>query len=147
MLAHWLDVSPFVTDLTAEGTSDWTEWFDDSINRKANVTPEQISNWTGLNGLQGNARPQNRTAALVQPGPMARPVASSNRVNRGAKTFNVGHAFQFTAPAGIGTRQLKVYTSGRSTTGRLTASLSDGSAADFTQDVSHTGIERRMCSP
>ena len=135
------ETAPANTNLTTEGVADWTKWEALQIDRKVGVT-EQISDWTGFNGLTNATRQANLNASFSWSD--GTPAASGNNVATGAKTFTRDQGFQITLPAGLGTRQLRLYVSGRSTTGRITASLSDGSAANFVEDISHSGKQSNV---
>ena len=63
------------------------------------------------------------------------PTASSANNRNGVYIRNFGQGFSFTAPADTTVRTLVVHVGGWSSGGMLTAHLSDGSAADFT-DIS-----------
>jgi hypothetical protein len=63
-------------------------------------------------------------------------VASGSSIS-GVFIVGIGNGFRITVPADTTTRTLSVYVGGWSSTGKLTAHLSDGSAADYV-DASHS---------
>src|SRR6185503_10639897 len=65
------------------------------------------------------------------------PVASGSNNTQGVYVRAVGNGFSFTAPADTASRTLMVHVGGYASGGRLTAHLSDGSAADYS-DTSAT---------
>ncbi len=120
-------------NLTAEGTADWIHWGDAALNRKAGVTP-QISNDTAVGGGQvltysNDPRPVSWTDGT--------PTASSTGNENGVYIAGVGQGFSYTVPANTTIQTLLVHVGGWNSGGTLTASLSDGSVANF---VSATGM-------
>ncbi len=115
-------------NLTREGSSDWIHWGDATVNRKSGVTA-QLSGYTVLGAapsLQyGNdPRPVNWTDGA--------PTATSTNNQNGIFVYGTGDGFTFTAPADTTKRALVIHVGGWNSTGVLTAHLSDGSAADYT---------------
>ena len=115
-------------NLTVEGSVDWVHWGDSSLNRKAGVAA-QLSTYTVIGtgpvlSYNNDARPIGWTDGT--------PTASSNKNMNGLYVRNIGQGFSFTAPADTTVRTLVVKVGGWSSGGTLTAHLSDGSAADFT---------------
>ena len=101
---------------------------DGPLNRKAGVTA-QLSTYTlvGSGGAQsyGNdLRPISWTDGT--------PLTSSTSNTNGLFIAGVGQGFSFTAPADTTTRTLIVHVGGWESGGTLTAQLSDGSAAPYT---------------
>jgi hypothetical protein len=92
--------------------------------------PAQLSTYTvvGSGGVQtyiNDPRPVNWTDGA--------PTASSSNDRNGLYINGVGQGFWFTAPADTTQRTLVVHVGGYRGGGTLTAHLSDGSAADFTE--------------
>ncbi|MGB6945135.1 MAG: hypothetical protein WBE37_22245, partial [Bryobacteraceae bacterium] len=120
--------SEALVNLTAEGSLDWEHWGDGSLNRKAGVTA-QLGPYTTVgigNDVQyGNdLRPISWTDGT--------PLTSSTSNTNGLFIAGVGQGFSFTAPADTTTRTLIVHVGGWESGGTLTAQLSDGSAAPYT---------------
>jgi len=117
--------------LTAVGTTNWVHWPD--LNMKASGT-EQISTYsivgTSSNVLTYGNDP--RTLTWID----GTQVASGSSIS-GVFIVGIGNGFRITVPADTTTRTLSVYVGGWSSTGKLTAHLSDGSAADYV-DASHS---------
>jgi hypothetical protein len=115
-------------NLTTEGSLDWVHWGDTSLNRKAGVTA-QLSTYTKVG--TGTAEPYNndpRTLSWTDGTPTG--ISSNNR--DGLYINGTGQGFSFTAPADTTQRTLVVHVGGYNSGGTLTALLSDGSAASFT---------------
>jgi hypothetical protein len=126
--------APAVVDLTAAGPSDWTHWgrVDDSFDRKAGVAP-QISDYTPIAGTSPSS---NDSLASGYSWTDGTPTASATDTRSGLRAFNAGRGYIITAPADATARRLKVWVSMRvGATGRLTASLSDASAAPYVVDL------------
>jgi len=64
------------------------------------------------------------------------PTATSTNNANGVYIIGVGQGFSFTAPADLATRTLVVHVGGWNSGATLTAHLSDGSAADYTDTTS-----------
>jgi hypothetical protein len=112
-------------NLTTVGTSDWAHW--PEFTEKA-TGGSQISNYTlvgtGTVNTYGNA-----TLTLTWTDGN---IAATGSATTGSFVAGIGNGFQITVPADTTTRQVTVYVGGWASTGKLTAHLSDGSAADFT---------------
>ncbi len=128
------DSSAASVNLTAEGGADWIHWGDGILNRKAGVSP-QLSTYTtvpvggGAASSYGNdPRPVSWTDGT--------PTASSSNNTDGMYLAGVGQGFSVQAPADTTTRTLIVHVGGFASAGTLTASLSDNSAANFTDVTS-----------
>ncbi len=120
--------SAAAVNLTTEGSTDWEHWGDGHLNRKAGVS-SQLSAYTALGTgtvfTYGNdPRPMSWTDGT--------PTASSTDNTNGLSIQGVGQGFSFQAPADTTTRTLIVHVGGWNSGGELTAHLTDGSAADFT---------------
>ena len=127
-------------DLTAVGRLDWVHWgleTADSLNRKANVTP-QISNFTVIGDasdyvLTAYQYTNNYNGYTWQDGT---PVAAVTNTLNGVWAYGypnaTGSGFQLTVPADTAPKTLQVFVGAFAAEGKFTASLSDGSAPDFT---------------
>ncbi len=119
--------SASAVNLTAEGTSDWEHWGPDGVNRKAGVSPQLGPAVTAIQAFVYNNDP--------------RPVSWTDGTPTGSSTNNtggyyvqqaVGQGFTLQAPADTTMRTLVVHVGGWNSGGTLTAQLSDGSAANYT---------------
>jgi hypothetical protein len=127
-----------VVNLTAQGALDWVHWglyTETSLDRKANVSPQitdfslatvsnffgfayQFSdNWNGYSWSDGTPN----TAIADTP--------------TGVYAVGMRHGFQFSVSAGTAVQTLKVYVGTYGAVGKLQASLSDNSAADYISTV------------
>ena len=117
-----------LVSLTSEGTTDWRHWGDSSLNHKAGVTA-QLSNYTVV-GTQNVLAYSNDLRPISWSD--GTPTASAASDTNGLYIQGLGQGFSFTAPADTTSRTLVVHLGGWKSGGTLTAHLSDGSAADFT---------------
>jgi uncharacterized protein YjdB len=118
--------STATVNLTTEGTSDWAHWF--GYDHKSSGAG-QISNYTtpgGGNAYTFTSAPRGFSWSD------GTPTASGSTNKNGVYIEGIGTGFQITAPADLTTRTLRVYVGGWNSSGTLTASLSDGSAPDYT---------------
>jgi hypothetical protein len=125
--------SPVMTtqNLTTLGTLDWAHWGHStasSFTHKSGVTP-LISNITTL-GPSTATRYANHSIGFTWSG--GTPTASASNSTTGLWVSGQNSGFRFSVPADANTRTLRVYVGAWLATGRFTAQLSDGSAADFT---------------
>jgi hypothetical protein len=140
-LAGSVATSPSPVNLTAAGTSDWIHWGDTygspaAFNHKASGG-SQISNYTVVGSTRiytYNFDP--RPVSWTDGSPAASANSNTNGILNGYSA--AGQGFSFTAPAGTATRTLVVYCGGQFDGGMLTASLSDGSAPNFTYTASRS---------
>jgi hypothetical protein len=133
-------------NLSTNGTLDWVHWglyTESSLNRKAGVTP-QISDFTLLDNTNGFVfgyqYSDNENGYTWTDGD---PVAGVTNTTTGIWAYGVpfiGTGFQLTAPAGTASRTLKVYCGVFAGTGHFEASLSDGSAPDFTTSFNNPAM-------
>jgi hypothetical protein len=121
-------------NLTAEGTTDWAHWgLGDTtgFNHKAGVT-QQISNFTLLGSSLSAISEPTYAFSWTNDGPPPHTSATTNQYVATNTFAGAGDGFQLTVPADTSTRTLKLYVIATHATGYLTARLSDGSAADYT---------------
>jgi len=126
--------APASNNLTLEGTLDWIHW---GLNQASDVNRKitglsQISNYTligaGTNRVRFDTGP-SRYSWLD-----GSPTAVVNNTPTGVYINNFdgpGRGFEFTAPADLLPRILRVYVGEFGATGTLTAMLSDNSAEPF----------------
>ncbi|GGP25043.1 PQQ-binding-like beta-propeller repeat protein [Silvimonas amylolytica] len=120
-------------NLTTAGLLDWVHWGESPLNRKASVAT-QITGYQSVgSGTAVIYTNDLRTAAWSDGTPTAYVTGNHD----GVYISNIGNGFSITAPAGTTQHTLTVYVGGWNSGGKLTAHLSDGSAADFT-DTSAT---------
>ena len=120
-------------NLTTEGSTDWVHWGDSSLNRKSGVTA-QLSGYTVVGG--GAVSSYNNDPRPLSWSDGTPTVSSSGNLN-GVYSNGTGRGFSITAPADTTARTLVVHLGGWESGGTLTAQLSDGSAANYT-DVTTT---------
>jgi YD repeat-containing protein len=117
-------------NLTTDGTSDWAHWGLNSataFDHKSSVLSE-IGNVTKIGGSSVSWLNDNPTSFTWTGGT---PTASATNTQSGIFISGVGNGFQFNVPADTEEKTLKIYTGLWRGTGRLEATLSDGSAAPF----------------
>jgi hypothetical protein len=127
-----------VIDLTTEGPLDWVHWGlynETSLNRKATVAP-QIGDFKVVDATNGFAQAyhyaDNYNGYSWNDG---NPTVSVTNTPTGVWAYgtpNIGSGFEFTVPADTSARTLKVFVGTFAARARFTASLSDGSAASYT---------------
>jgi hypothetical protein len=116
-------------DLTAEGTDDWAHWgySGTSIDHKS-VSGSAVNHITESNTGSLTRYTDNANGFTWSDGtPTANVVASTT----GIYVSGAGNGFTFTVPADTTSRTLRVYVGGYTSSGTLTAHLSDGSAVDY----------------
>jgi hypothetical protein len=122
--------------LTAEGTIDWAHWGEGVVNRKATAA-SVLGNMTMI--TNGNlVYPYGNDLRAIDwsdGGPTA--VYAGNR--NGLFINSTGNGFSLTVPATATSRALRIHVGGWYSSGRLVATLSDGTAAPFAEDVAYTG--------
>ena len=130
---------PSVVDLSAEGRRDWVHWAEEgtfSLERNAKG---------GFAILEG-APTAPRFKHALSPQRFAwtggDPVARSDGTTTGVRTCDAGNGFTLSAPAGTGTRVLRLYVGVVSGTGRLEAKLSTGKATASATLSEPTGAMR-----
>jgi hypothetical protein len=121
-----------VANLTSEGSVDWVHWGDAALNRKAGVAAE-LSTYTELGAGQAQTYANDPRGLSWTDGT---PTATATADTNGVFASGVQSGFSFTAPADTSTRNLTVHVGGYASSGTLTASLSDGSAANFVATTS-----------
>ena len=117
-----------IVDLTSVGTSDWAHWGFPSaaIDRKAGPLA-QIGNFTPIGGTAA-AYSNNPVGYSWSDGAVTPSVTSTTT---GVFIAGMGAGFQLTVPASTASRTLLVYVGGYRSNGKLTATLSDQSAPDY----------------
>ncbi len=118
-----------VVDLTAAGTLDWAHWGypNDDMDHKASAA-SLIPNYTTLSGLVALAYANNPDGFSWSDGLVTPSVTSTTT---GMYRPDAGDGFQLVVPASTVPRTLVVYVGGYRSNGKLTASLSDHSAPDY----------------
>jgi hypothetical protein len=114
-------------NLTTEGTADWIHWGETAVNRKA-TGGSQLSTYTIVGSgpiwyYANDLRPLSWTDGS--------PTTVGSGLLDGVYLPYAGNGFSFTAPADATVRTLVVHVGGYFSVGKLTAHLSDSSAADF----------------
>lgn len=123
--------APGQVDLTREGTLDWIHWGlggKDGVTRKANV-PRQFSDLGEVGKGYRDATGGFGTSARWSDGA---PTKQMNDTHASLWLNNVGYGYEFSVPAALQTRVLRLYVGGiEGARGKFTAKLSDASAPDF----------------
>jgi hypothetical protein len=134
VLAATLGAASGSVNLAQRGNTDWAHWgfTGDVMTRKAggsvltNYAPVGTSGGVGFNG---------------SPQPFAwnggSPTGSASNVRRAIRASQPGRGFELTLPAGTGERTVHMWVGLRLVGARLTATLSDGSAAAYSAVVSN----------
>ena len=116
-------------DLTAAGTSDWVQW---PTNARKATGNGRIGNYSLVGASGSGTFASDRRAMKWTDGS---PIASGTSSEGVSASGGVGKGFQIVVPADGTTRTLVVYVGTASSTGKLTARLSDGSAPDFVRST------------
>jgi len=122
--------------LTAEGTLDWAHWGEPTLNRKAlpspiigAMKPITTGNSAYIYGNDPRVMDWSDGATLT----------STAGDRNGLFIFGTGNGFSITVPAATTSRVLRLHVGGWFSSGRLTATLSDGSVTPFAEDVAYQG--------
>jgi hypothetical protein len=119
---------PSRVNLTSEGALDWAHWGLASANGfdRKRTASQQISNFS----LIGSASPMACTGGNSYTWSDGSPTTTAN-TKTCVYLVGINNGFQITAPADATQRTLKLYAGLWSASGRLEATLSDGSAPSF----------------
>ncbi|MFQ5471071.1 MAG: hypothetical protein ACE5EH_12360, partial [Gammaproteobacteria bacterium] len=122
--------APANVNLSVNSPADWTHWgyVPLDVDHKNGVTA-QISNFTSVGGADPGAT-QDVSATYSWSDGIA-PAGQITGTNSAERVFQVGKGFQFTVPANTTLKTLHVYVGAKNSTGKLTATLSDGSAPAY----------------
>jgi fibronectin type 3 domain-containing protein len=131
VLAATVATAPASVNLTTQGTGGWYHWGD-----LGTLTPEQMA---GISDPV-NVTPVGAAPALAyysgQPNSFfwtnGSPDVSKYNDVSGSDSYNLGNGYQLVLPADTQTRVAYLYVGAYLTSGKLTASLSDGSAVNLT---------------
>jgi hypothetical protein len=125
-------------DLSTLGAIDWVHWglyTDSSIDRKSGVTP-QIGDFALLDNTNGYAYvyqyADNFNGYSWRDGVPTEAVTNTTTGVWAYGIPTIGSGFEFRVPAETGVRTIKVFVGSYAARGRFEASLSDGSAAGYT---------------
>jgi PEP-CTERM motif-containing protein len=126
---------PPSVNLTTEGTADWIHWgltTTNDVNRKA-TGGSQISNVALIGTGTTKARLTDSPSVYSWTGGTPTATATNSPTGVYINNFSgAGRGFQFTAPADTTARTLEVFLGEFDASGTFEASLSDGSAATYT---------------
>ena len=129
---------PSVVNLTTEGTADWSHWglsSASSFNHKAGVT-SQIGNYTPLGAPPGRFG-GNPSVTTTHSWTDGTPTASESGFAGGIFFVGVGNGYEISVPADTTVRTLRLYTQVYSSSSRVEATLSDGSAPAYSTVLSN----------
>jgi len=135
--------TPGNVNLTSEGTADWIHWGQTNsttVNRKSGGG-SQFSNLTLINNVTNSAKARLTDSASKLSWTDGTPTPSVTNIPNGVYINNFdgpGRGFEFTAPADLLERILKVYLGEYNATGTIQAFLSDASAPMYTDTL--TGV-------
>jgi len=137
--------APLQVNLTSPQTLDWIHWgrISETVpDRRNGVTP-LISDYTLINSTQAFAFPENIAFSWTDGNHP--PVVSETFAD--VETYDSGSGFQITVPADTTVKTLNLYAEVFGGQAILHASLSDGSAADITdQSVTDSDIGSKVYS-
>ena len=137
--------APLQVNLTSSQTLDWIHWgrISETLpDRKNGVTP-LISDYTLINSTQAQVFPENIAFSWTDGNHP--PVVSETFAD--VETYDPGSGFQITVPADTTVKTLNLYAEVFSGQAILHASLSDGSAADITdQSVTDSDVGSKVYS-
>ena len=119
--------STAAANLTTEVTADWVHWGDGALNRKSGVTA-QLSTYSVVGAGGVNSYDNDPRGISWSDGA---PTATATADISGLYIGGTGNGFSFTAPASTTTQVLTIHVGGYNSGGTLTASLGDGSVANF----------------
>lgn len=117
-------------DLSAVGNADWAHWGltgANSFNHRSGVT-QQISNFVPLGTGTIQQFTENPSTYSWSDGT---PTVAASTTDTGVYTIGPNNGFQITVPADTTQRSLKLYVGVSAATGKLEASISDGSAPTY----------------
>lgn len=117
--------APGPTDLTAEGTLDWTQW-GNSVASDVNT-----KSGGGKIAMTSSSAPSQGTFGATFSWSNGTPTATVSSTTGCVYLGTIGDYFVVTAPASTTTHTLKLYVHYYGTTDQLTLHLSDGSAPDY----------------
>jgi hypothetical protein len=121
--------APSRVDLAEEGTRDWVHWGEQnafSLERK------EDGNFAILEGTPSAPRFRHGLSPQRFSWSDGSPVENSNGTPTGIRTCDEGNGFTISAPAGTGTRVLRLYLGVDEARGKLDARLSTGETARAT---------------
>ena len=130
-LSGAVDASASSVDLAAQGSTDWAHWGSGGVPglvRKASggslISAYTVVGTGGVSSYSNDPRPMSWSAGS--------PTASASADASGVYISGNGNGFSVTVPADTIQRSVKVYVGGWASSGSFTASLSDASAANYT---------------
>ena len=130
---------PARVDLAAEGSRDWVHW---GLNGTFSLERDEAGGFAILEGTPTAPRFKHALSPQRFRWTGGDPVASSDGTPTGIRTCGESNGFTLSAPAGSKQRTLKVYVGVVAARGRLTATLSTGTARDTTVVEQRTGTFR-----
>ncbi len=129
LLTASVSTSTSSVKLTSVGAIDWAHWGDGVPGLNRDLTGgSQVSNYTLVGG--GTVQTFGNDARDFEWSDGS-PTLSSRRNNNAVLVSGVGRGFSVTVPASSTSRSVTIYVGGSASSGRLVASLSDGSVADY----------------
>lgn len=141
ILAGSLSETVTAVTLTSPVAIDWEYWgfsANQPLVHKAGITPV-LTNFTVIGS---NAAQEFANGEIEYIWTDGTPVANAERVINGVSIAGVGNGFQLSVPADMTVKTLVLYVGAENAQAQLTASLSDGSAATFTD----SSIDTLSCS-
>lgn len=120
---------PARVDLAAEGTRDWVHW---GLQSTYSTERDAKGGFAILEGAPTAPRYRDTLGSQQFSWTGGDPTGSSAGTNTGVHTCGEGNGFTLSAPAGTGTRTLRLYVGVIGARGKLTAGLSTGSVSTTT---------------
>jgi len=116
---------PGTVDLTAEGSRDWVHWAEEST---FSLERDKNGGFAILEGTPSAPRFRHALSPSLFKWTGGDPVDHSNGTTTGIRTCGAGNGFTISAPAATSNRTLRLYVGVLAAKGKLSASLTAGSA-------------------
>ena len=116
---------PGTVDLTAEGTRDWVHWAEEST---FSLERDKNGGFAILEGTPSAPRFRHALSPSLFKWTGGDPVDHSDGTTTGIRTCGAGNGFTISAPAATSNRTLRLYVGVLAAKGKLSASLTAGSA-------------------
>jgi len=132
---------PSQVDLSEEGSKDWVHWGQQGT---FSLERDKTGEFAILEGTPTAPRFRHALSPQQFSWNGGDPVGHSDGTTTGIRTCGAGNAFTITAPAGTGTRVLRLYVGVVAARGRLDAKLTAGGATDSAEITQSGGSFRAV---